>query len=559
MSIGDNPITVKFPKSATTLVTGKNGNGKSGLIIEPLVFGLFGKSFRGVVKNSLINSINQRDCVVNVKFSVGSDSYEVVRGMKPNIFDIYKNGKKEDNDAASRDQQKYLETQILKTTYNSFCQVVILGSAAYTPFMQLKAAQRREVIETLLDINVFSKMNKNLKEELSTWKNNLTDKRYQIEKLDHTIEMQEDFIKKIKLQNSDNTDEKKSQLKKIKEQLEKIQEKIDMHQEYVSVCETTVDVIDIESLNTKSADALTESSELKQKIKTLKKSIKFFNNDVCPSCEQDISGDYQGNKLKELTTELEAAESKLVKTEQVYSDITEQIRDYRAKRKECDEYQNILLSAKEKKKDLMKMGKELATSIKQTTTKSTESIDSEVEKLSGYKKELSDVKMEYKQLVDQKPMYEMAAKLLKDTGIKSAIIKQYLPVLNTQVNKYLQTLGFNIKFNLDENFKETLKSRHKDEFTYGNFSMGERMKLDICLLMAWRDVAKMKNSVNCNILIMDEVFDSSLDSDGLDALMEILNNQKDLSIVVISHRSGIEDKFMNHIEIKKDNGFTKLA
>jgi DNA repair exonuclease SbcCD ATPase subunit len=555
LSTGNYFTEIALNSNANTLIVGTNGSGKS-TMLDALCFGLFGKPFRGINKPNLVNSINNRDAVVEIEFSIGNKEFKIVRGIKPNIFEIYQDKVLLNQDAAVRDYQDYLERFILKLNYKSFTQIVILGSASFTPFMQLSAADRRAIIEDLLDIQIFSTMNSLIKERLSNNKDLTVEKKNDISLLMQKYQLKKEHQDKL---NQDNE-------AKVKE----YEEEILLHRETIRTLSGEVD--DLEQSKQKLADICSKIPENEKKITALKKiesqiegKISKVGNDRsfyehnadCPTCRQAITLGFKEEQLRELHTKEEELAGGLT---ELQTKITEQegvIAELRENEKELSNVRIQLATTQTSIKGLNDSIVKLEKQIKQIQ-QPKESIDEN--ELDTIKKEVEFAQDELRQLLDDKAYYDVASSLLKDTGIKTNIIKQYLPLINKLVNKYLTSMDFFVNFNLDESFKETIKSRHRDEFSYHNFSEGEKQRIDMALMLTWRAVAKLKNSTNTNLLILDEVFDSSLDTSGTEDLMKILHSLEDANLFVISHKGDIlQDKFANTIRFEKIKNFSRMV
>jgi DNA repair exonuclease SbcCD ATPase subunit len=555
LSTGNYFTEIALNSNANTLIVGTNGSGKS-TMLDALCFGLFGKPFRAINKPNLVNSINNRDAVVEIEFSIGSKEFKIVRGIKPNIFEIYQDKVLLNQDAAVRDYQDYLERFILKLNYKSFTQIVILGSASFTPFMQLSASDRRAIIEDLLDIQIFSTMNSLIKERLSNNKDLTVEKKNDISLLMQKYQLKKEYQDKL---NQDNE-------AKVKE----YEEEILLHRETIRTLSGEVD--DLERSKQTLADICSKIPENEKKITALKKiesqiegKISKVGNDRsfyehnadCPTCRQAITLGFKEEQLRELHTKEEELAGGLT---ELQTKITEQegvIAELRENEKELSNVRIQLATTQTSIKGLNDSITKLEKQIKQIQ-KPKENIDEN--ELDAIKKEVEQAQGELKQLLDDKAYYDVASSLLKDTGIKTNIIKQYLPVINKLVNKYLTSMDFFVNFNLDESFKETIKSRHRDEFSYHNFSEGEKQRIDMALMLTWRAVAKLKNSTNTNLLILDEVFDSSLDTSGTEDLMKILHTLEGVNLFVISHKGDIlQDKFANTIRFEKVKNFSRMV
>ena len=527
-------------------------------MLDALTFALFGKSFRGIKISQLINSINEKNCEVEIEFSVGSVDYKVVRGQKPKKFEIYRNGELIDQDSKAKDYQKILEEQILKMTYKSFCQVVILGSSNYVPFMQLSSTDRRSVVETLLDIDVFSVMNTLVKSRLQMTKDEIKNIEYKLTITKNKAEEKHKLIKTLEKKSSDSVDKYNEEIQEAKQEIEKQQAEVESLQSEIKTL--MISINDDKEVTDSLIQLESEEKSLKSKIKSIDNSKKFYEeNDSCPSCKQKIQSHHKDSMYRESDKEkksvlfsIDTVRSSISKVESRLSDI------------------NIVLSdVKDKERSISSRQSKIGASLQyiQKLQKNIESTLSEVEEVNETKDELNDLINEgkgyvedRKKLVDDQHYYHIAFTLLKDSGIKAKIIKHYLPIMNKLINKYLSDMDFFCQFNLDETFSETIKSRHRDEFTYHSFSEGERLRIDLSLLLAWREVARLKNSVNCNLLILDEVFDSSLDSVGTEEFLKLLTSFGDrANIFVISHKSDImTDKFQNHIMFEKKNNFSRI-
>ena len=557
LSTGNFFTEIKLDGNTNTLIVGENGSGKS-TMLDALCFGLFGKPFRNINKPQLLNSINQKDCIVEVEFNTSNKSYKIVRGIKPNKFEIYQNGDLINQDAAARDYQEFLEKFILKLNYKSFTQIVTLGSASFTPFMQLSAADRRAIIEDLLDIQIFSTMNTLVKERLSTNKESLFDKKHQIELTQQKYDMQKKHIDELK-QNNEN---------KVKEYDTEIQ----LHNDTVSSLLSNVETLTCQTEELQLVVASKIDTEVKVKkitklesqietnLSKFQKDISFFqSHDDCPTCRQAIANSFKEEELKSLSSKvtecehgLSELEKKLLAEQNKLNDITEKQKLINQKQVEIATANTTINETNKLIARLRKLIDELKNSKVVT--------DLEEQRLKELKDSLSVSQSNLKSLIEEKSYYEVAYNLLKDTGIKTKIVKQYLPIINKLVNKYLSSLDFFVNFNLDESFKETIKSRHRDEFTYNNFSEGEKQRIDMALMLTWRAVAKLKNSSNTNLLILDETFDSSLDTNGTEELMKILHMLEGVNLFVISHKGDIlQDKFINVIRFSKEKNFSRIV
>ncbi len=556
LSTGNQFIEIQLDRNPTTLVIGENGAGKS-TVLDALCFGLFGKPFRGINKPQLLNSVNNAGCVVEVEFKIGTKNIKVVRGIKPNIFEIYINDKMYNQDANMRDYQRYLEQQILKLNYRSFTQVVILGSSTFIPFMQLKARHRREVVEEILDIQIFSLMNILLKQKLKNIAENIRDINYRLDLTGEKIVLQEKYINDVK-KNKNKIIKEKNKL--ISDNENEIFSRNSGIEELSKDNDNLLSLIsDNEKTKKKAFKLIDIKSTLIEKHKTHSKAVDFFeNNDECPTCQQHIDEIFKkemiSDKQKDVTKfavgikELEEELSKAQERIQEISDIADKIRE------------NEVQIAKENSSvtQLEKFNATLHAEIAQFKTGDVSKSD--YNKLKELKKDLSATENHKAKLREDLTYSEAARSMLQDTGIKTKIIKQYLPVMNKLINTYLTSMEFYVNFTLNENFNETIKSRYRDEFTYDSFSEGEKMRIDLALLFTWRAIAKMKNSTNTNLLMLDEIFDSSLDSTGTDEFLKILNTLSDENIFVISHKQDVlADKFRSTIKFEKVKNFSHVV
>jgi len=557
LSTGNNWSEIDFTSHKSTLVVGQNGAGKS-TMLDALSFALFGKSHRNISKPQLVNSINNKDCCVEVMFNVHNTDYTIKRGIKPNIFEIWQGDSMINQSSHAKEYQKILEQNILKLNHKSFHQIVVLGSSSFIPFMQLSAQNRRDVIEDLLDINVFSKMNSILKEKASELKDGMKDVTSKIEINKTKVDAQKKYIKDVKaLQN----EAKEEKLKLIEDYRNEI-ETLNAHNEKLS---TFVE----ESLHPTTTEKDTRQAKVQElngfktkfesDIRKLVKEIKFFeSNDVCPSCDQSITEETKQThilegktKAKELQKALEDASRSTEKNLSVISELDKVL-------EECREKQSTIHANNQSISNFQKsIDRSQEEMDKLNANVDLEEASSELSNLIENADALVEKRL---QMNEQQNYNTVIAEMLKDTGIKTKIVKQYLPIINMFVNKYLQVLDFFVSFNLDEAFQETIKSRHRDNFSYQSFSEGEKQRIDLALLFTWRHIAKMKNSVATNLLILDETFDSSLDHEGVDNLMKIIYSlDEDTNVFVISHKGEMVDgKFDNKIKVVKEKNFSKI-
>ena len=556
LSTGNQPIEIQLDKNPTTLIIGENGAGKS-TILDALCFGLFGKPFRMISKNQMVNSINNSSTIVEVEFSIGTVQYKVVRGIKPNKFEIYQNDKMMNLEANVRDYQKILEQQILKLNYGSFTQVVILGSASWAPFMQLKANKRREVVEEILDIKIFSTMNLILKQKIKTIMEDIRDIDHQYELVSSKIGMQETHIKGMK-ENKDKIIQQKQNA--IKENESELLKRKNGEKELQDRNKELLNNMIGEDKVTEKRDKLKDIQfTLKDKHNRETKMITFFEeNDECPTCEQEISKEFKTKKIQQNQTSVNLLDEGLEKLSTEMSKVNTKLKEYKNIAKLVRENEVSIAQLNTSIKELEKFNVKLETEIEQYKKDGVE--ESDIEKLESLKLDIQKVEEQKTKLREDKVYHEAARSMLMDTGIKTKIIKQYLPIMNKLINKYLTSMEFYVNFTLDENFEETIKSRYRDEFTYASFSEGEKMRIDLALLFTWRAVAKMKNSTNTNLLILDEIFDSSLDGTGTDEFLKILNTLSGENVFVISHKQDVlVDKFRSTIKFEKIRNFSHVA
>jgi len=558
LSTGNQFTEITLTKSSNTLIIGHNGAGKS-TILDALCFGLFGKPFRKINKPQLLNSINQSDCVVEVEFTIGQRRYKIVRGIKPNTFEIYCNDVLVNQDAKAKDYQEHLEKFILKLNYKSFTQVVILGSASFVPFMQLSPADRRAIIEDLLDIQIFSSMNGLVKEKIAIIKDGSTKNKYSMDLTSERINFQKQSIEEHKTRSEEEINKKKKEMSESVMQIIKLNKDIELIQKHIEVLQSKIS--DQISIQKKSAKLLQLEAKLESRIKKIDKEVTFYEeHSDCPTCKQGIKEEFRTEQVSTLTTTKSEVNTALL-------DISTQIT---ATSKRIEEIQNGLKHITAHNNEVVKHNSTI-TAI----NKYIDKLKQEVEELSNHKDSIEDENAKLKELKEQlgvlvqkqeelsieKHYYDYASNLLKDTGIKTKIIRQYLPIMNKLINKYLTAMDFFVNFNINENFEETIKSRHRDEFSYANFSEGEKMRIDLALLFTWRQIAKLKNSTNTNLLILDEVFDSSLDTVGTEEFLKLIHEMgTDTNIFVISHKGDqLFDKFRSIIKFEKKNNFSQVA
>ena len=557
LSSGNQFTEIDFQKHHTNLIVGTNGAGKS-TMLDALTFVLFNKPFRKINKPQLVNATNERDCVVEIEFSINSRDYLVRRGIKPNVFDIEVNGNPLHKEADDRANQRILEESILKVNYKSFTQIVILGSSTFVPFMQLTTANRREVIEDLLDIRIFSAMNALIKDNIRTKKDQIKSLDLKKETLKDKMKMQQEFIEELENLSNANIDSNNEKITKLDGEVSKYME--DNESLEVDISKHTKDQEAVIGATDKLLKLNNLRGKISQKVGTITKEHKFFTeNTVCPTCQQDIEEEFRVNRISD-------AQNKAKELKKGYEDLEETIkleqqreRQFNILSKEITKLTHGISQNNTRISLNQRQIRDLEHEI-QTITSNLQNRNTEHEKLEQFKDNLQNT-IEY--LSDKKQEivhYDFAYSLLKDDGVKTKIIKKYLPFINQQVNRYLQMMDFYINFKLDEEFGETIESPIHENFSYSSFSEGEKMRVDLALLFTWREVARLKNSVNTNLLIMDEVFDSSLDGFGTEEFLKIIRYViKDANIFVISHKSDLHDKFETVIKFDKVKGFSRMV
>jgi len=558
-SFGNNMTEIVLDKNNSTLICGNNGSGKSFAFLDSITFALFGKPFRKINIPQLVNTVNEKGCLVEIEFERGSDTYIVRRGLGPRLFEIYKNGDLLNQDAKSLDYQELLEQQILKMNYKTFTQVVILGSSAFVPFMQLSASDRRNVIENILDINIFSTMNVVLKGKILSLKETLKNYASKIEIEKAKISSQENLINTLEKKNKEDNQEKLDRIEELKTNILEKESWIISNNLYDPEKGINTNLEATKKNKNKILSITKAIAEVEAEQKKFEKEIKFFQeNKTCPTCSQNIDDSVKKSKILSNNLEISDIKNKVDLGNKSIKDIEMQNQSLENALKEL---QKTLDHVKQLNRDIEAFKteiKRIESSLKKTSF--TDEIHTQSEHLKTYKSNLSLLDEEKQQFSDDLMYHELASDLLKDGGVKAKIIKYYLPHMNKFINKFLTSMDFFVQFHLDEEFNEHIKSRHRDEFSYMNFSEGEKMRIDLALLLSWREVAKMKNSVHCNLLILDEVFDSSLDSVGMDELMKLLKSvSQNCNVYVISHKSDqLMDKFTNVITFEKKNNFSKM-
>jgi DNA repair exonuclease SbcCD ATPase subunit len=557
LSTGNHFSEIELIKNSTTLIVGQNGAGKS-TVLDALTFSLFGKPFRKINKSQLLNSVNEKDCVVEVELSINDVEWKVVRGIKPNIFKIYRDDNCLDQFANANDQQKWLEQNVLKMNYKSFTQIVILGSTNFVPFMQLTATNRREVIEDLLDIKIFSSMNNIIKDEIKIVRDEIRTLDLKKESLNDKVGMQENFIEELESRGKERIEEKRKKSKALGDEIcvamlqneDKEDKVFGLTEEQEKVTGATKKLRELGNLKGK----------ISSKVSTITKEHKFFTeHTVCPTCEQDIEEEFRINKIADAQTKAKELRSGYKELEEAIENEEERERQFTALSKEITKLTHGISQNNTHISGCQRQITDLESEIQALTSKLADR-NTEHEKLESFKENLAKT---YEALASKKETiryHDFSYSLLKDGGVKTKIIKKYLPLINQQVNRYLQMMDFYINFTLDEEFNETVQSPIHDNFSYASFSEGEKMRIDLALLFTWREVARFKNSVNTNLLIMDEVFDSSLDGFGTEEFLKIIRFViKDANVFVISHKTGMDDRFDDVVRFEKVKGFSQMT
>lgn len=556
LSTGNNFTEIDILRHKSTLIVGQNGAGKS-TMLDAISFALFGKPHRNITKPQLVNSINNKACVVEVEFSVGAAHFKVVRGIKPGIFEIWKNDEMINQSSHAKEYQRILEQNILKLNHKSFHQVVVLGSSNFIPFMQLNPHNRRMVIEDLLDIGVFSKMNQLLKEETNAIKDKLKDLTYQIDLSKNKQETQKKYINDVKKITNEAITYKETQISNKQNEISKLEiQNGDLIQEIDGKQDSIQD--ELNQFHNRKQSLLQYSAQFKQQMATVVKDAKFYEeHETCPTCDQDIDPEVRTEKLSTSKSKARELQSAMGKLSEESTQVESSISRANESLSEIRDKQNILHANIQQINRLQTEIGDLREDIAGSAVADLKEAEQELENIKSALSDMSDSKMRFNETYSYKTAI---GEMLKDTGIKTKIIKQYLPVMNKLINQYLQVLDFYVHFDLDEEFNETIRSRHRDMFGYDSFSEGEKQRIDLSLLFTWRQIAKMKNSVATNLLMLDETFDSSLDHEGVDNLLKILYTLgDDTNIFIISHKGDILDgKFENKIEFIKEKNFSKI-
>lgn len=551
LSVGNNFIEIRLDKSPTTVLLGSSGTGKS-ILTDAVSFVLFNKPYRNIGKPQLVNATNNKDCVVEISFSIGDISYFIRRGIKPAIFEIYKNGKLLNQDSHNKDYQDYLEKQILQFNYTSFKQIVVLGPSGFVPFMQLKSSDRRELVEELLGLQIFSVMNTILKDRISAIKTEILDSEYQEKFLNEKSALYEEHKKKLE----QNVEQKKEELSN--KRLEYCKKVSDSMSEIESL-NSSISTLQTKTNKQDTIASISKYSELKNRfslsITNLRKQIEFYmKNNSCPTCKQVIDSAFKASEIEsktvkksEISNALDTVEIKISSLEKQKSDIEDIERQIRLLNNKIQQLQSVIRINEE-------LIKSIDTDLLSLTQKTEDVLVEDVQN------QILALQENKKCILNRKSLHEIAGTFLKDTGIKSSIVKNYLPAINKYLNKYLQEMNFYVRFSLDENFTESVKSLGYENFVYGNFSEGERQRIDLAMIFTWRSIAIARNRVRTNLLIMDEIFDSALDLNATENVINLLYSDifKDMNVFVISHKNQIKDKFKSSIEFDKRNSFTKL-
>ena len=558
LSTGGQFTEVEFTKSSSTLIVGENGAGKS-TILDAICFVLFNKPFRNINKPQLMNTINGKLLVVEVEFSIGNKDYRIVRGMKPGIFEIYCNDVLLNQDAASRDYQKYLEESILKLNYKSFTQIVILGSASFTPFMQLSLGNRREIIEDILDIQIFTVMNAVLKDKTTDIKARITEIENDITLGKNKVKLHQQYIATLESDKQKKVEDVQKRILESNAEISQLNAGMLVEQEKETSCKSSIS--DADEKRNKRTEMGALLRKLSERITNQETSIQFYHDhDVCPTCSQDLDEHLKGSAIELHTHKREEVQSAIETLGLQLEGVETRLNEIDAIEKKISEYTSNIIRYQSKiiasQTYIQKLQADLAVNNNDTAN-----IEDETRKLKNLAKEVVALAGEKSKLSEDKHYLDIASILLKDTGIKTKIIRQYLPAINKLVNKYLAAMDFFVHFELDESFNEVIKSRHRDEFSYASFSEGEKQRIDLALLFTWRTIAKMKNSASTNLLLLDEVFDSSLDTNGTDYVMNLLNTiGEDTNVFVISHKGDqLLDKFKSVIKFQKYQNFSRIS
>lgn len=556
LSTGNLFTELDLSANNTTLIVGENGAGKSTLL-DALSFSLFGKPFRKINKPQLLNTITQKNLVVEVEFSIGQNNFKIVRGMKPNVFEVYKNDTLLNQSAEMKDYQEILEKQIIKVNHKSFCQVVVLGSATFQPFMQLPANQRREIIEDLLDLQIFTTMNLLLKNKIATNAEQMISANANKNLIEEKLILVKEHLAELQNNNEKLIQEKQARISETNDQIQKLN---DEYWEYEKARQELQDSLTDEEALSKKMNKLSQlKHQIEANLNILNKEVGFFHKyDNCPTCKQQIDQKFKSETITTKETEIKTIQEGLEKLSEEYEKVNNRINEIMSIHNEINHNKLEISRVKTKINSLIEYRETLEKEIQSIDKKISSEEDNKVPEL---EKQLKEIEKNYYDLIEERNILSVAASLLKDGGIKAKIIKQYIPVINKLINKYLTSMEFMCQFELDEEFSETIKSRYRDIFSYASFSEGEKMRINLAILFTWRAIAKMRNSINTNILIMDEVFDSSLDSNGTEEFLKIINNlTKDTNTFIISHKTDqLYDKFEKVIKFEKHKNFSRIV
>jgi len=554
LSTGNVFTEIDLCRKDTTLIVGTNGAGKSTLL-DALSFALFGKPFRKITKPQLVNSITGKNCLVELEFSIGTNQYKIVRGIKPNLFEVYQNGDLLNQSADVKDYQEILEKQIIKVNHKSFNQVVILGSATFQPFMQLPGGQRREIIEDLLDLQIFTKMNSLLKDKVLLNNDSINSILSEKKLIESKIEMTKEHLKEMQTNNDKLIEEKQELLKDTLDQLNSAKSKHELIEKDIETLQSQIE--DNDSISKKINKLSKLRHQIEAKASLLNDDVKFFHDHQnCPTCKQEIEEDFRKTTIANKMIEIKEIESGLELLSKKYENANNRLKEIMKINSDIQSFQMEKIELVTNINSMTRYYNQLQKDIKDINEKHT--IEKDV-KITDFENNLKEIELKYNELSEDKNVLSIAGSMLKDSGIKAKIIRQYIPVINKLINKYLSSMDFFVSFELNEEFNETIKSRYRDDFTYSSFSEGEKQKIDLALLFTWRSVAKLRNSINTNLLIMDEVFDSSLDQNATDYLMNIIRDiSKDSNIIIISHKEHMNEKFNNVLKFVKNKNFSQL-
>lgn len=558
LSTGNQWTEVRLDRHSTNLVVGENGSGKS-TMLDAILFALYGRPFRNINKPKLVNSIIGKNCLVELEFRTKDKNYFIRRGIKPSIFEVYCDDQLVDQNASSREYQEYLEKYVLQMSYKSFTQIVVIGSANFVPFMQLRANERREVIEDLLDIQIFSKMLVLLKEKISLNKERLIDCKYQVDLVNQRIELVRKHIEEMRNIQLSNRATKEAKIEQLNKDLEKNNKMFKQLNDKIKELNNLT--TDFDSLNTRIEKLNKIEYDIKSKIKRATDHISFFQgHDECPTCMQDIDGEFKIKFIQGKAERKDELENSLVGVQQLVWETSKKLEKIAEVQKEISKLNNDAFKISTGSSLIQSQVHELQSELLEENASPENDTEVDRKELTESKEKLKELNGRYRQLIEQQETYNVASSILKDGGIKSQIIKQYVPIINKLMNKYLSQLEFFVQFELDENFNEAIRSRYRDDFQYENFSEGEKARLDLALLFTWRAISKLRNSTATNLLIMDEVFDGSLDDEGTGYLLNILSSMgEETNVFVISHKGhNLLDKFENVLEFKKEKNFSQL-